>query len=130
MCTVCIRYSVPCRRGLSVGYGVHVWWVGGLVVLGVRCAGVLWRVWVRCYGVCMACYGVCGYGVRVVYVWCTLCMCRVVYVVCTLCISFYDVVCLRRIRPNKTKHLKQSINDIKRMTTNTKRMNSYSIVFN
>ena len=25
MCTVCIRYSVPCRRGLSVGYGVYVW---------------------------------------------------------------------------------------------------------
>ena len=24
VCTVCIRYGAPCRRGLSVGYGVYV----------------------------------------------------------------------------------------------------------
>ena len=70
-----LGYSVL-WRGLSVGYGVHVWWVGGLVALGVRCAGVLWRVWVRCYGVCMAL----AYGVRMV----ALGM-RVYGVVCTCC---------------------------------------------
>ena len=103
----------------------------GVVVV---CVGVVYGVGVRCAGVCgyraMACVGV---GVRCVwrwvYVWCTLCICRVVYVVCTLCVSFYDVVSLRRIRSIKTKHLKQSFNDIKRNTTNTKRMNAYSIVF-
>ena len=25
VCTVCISYGVPCRRGRSVGYGVYVW---------------------------------------------------------------------------------------------------------
>ena len=77
----------------------------------------------RIYGVCRRWRALGVYGVQALGV-------RMVYVVCTLCISFYDVVSLRRIRPIKTKHLKQSFNDIKRMTTNTKRMNAYSIVFN
>ena len=86
------------------------------------------------YGVGVRCAGVCGYGVqalgvRMVYVVYVSCGVRMVYVVCTLCISFYDVVSLRRIRSIKTKHLKQSFNDIKRNTTNTKRMNAYSNVF-
>ena len=111
--------------GIGVGCA-YAWRMHGV---GVWCAmAYAWR-WV---GVCMACVGV---GVRWV---CTVCR-RWVYVcmalcgercVCTLCISFYDVVSLRRIRSIKTKHLKQSFNDIKRMTTNTKRMNAYSIVFN
>ena len=71
----------------------------GVCVCGVcrRWCTVLWRVWVRCAGVCgyraMACVGtVCR---RWVYVWLAcvyaLGVCRVVYVVCTLCVSFYDV---------------------------------------
>ena len=108
MCGRCRRVCVAC------------------VGVGVRCYGVCRRVWVPCYGVCRRWRTVCmALGVRMV----SVCMCRVVYVVCTLCVSFYDVVSLRRIRPNETKHLKQSINDTKRNTTNTKRMNAYSIVF-
>ena len=88
------------------------------------------------YGVCgygaMACvgtvYGVQAlgvrvYGVRCVYVSCGVC------VRCTCVCRYIDVVSVRRIRPIETKHLKQSFNDIKRNTTNTKRMNAYSIVF-
>lgn len=64
-------------------------WCSVCVGVGVRC---VWRVWVRCYGVCgygVRCAGVgCTYGVRCVYVSCGVrCVC-----VCTLCISFYDVV--------------------------------------
>ena len=44
VCTVCTRYGVPCRRGLSVGYGVHVWHV--------------WRVVGVCRRWCTVCYGV------------------------------------------------------------------------
>ena len=112
-----------CRVGIGVGCA-YVWRMHGV---GVWCAmAYAWR-WV---GVCMACvgtvYGVQALGVRMVYVVYVSCGVRCV---CTLCISIYDVVSLRRIRSIKTKHLKQSFNDIKRMTTNTKRMNAYSIVF-
>ena len=57
--------------------------------VGVRC---VWRVWVRCYGVCMAlgrrigmvCYGVCRYGVYGVCGYGAMALCgeRCVYVVC------------------------------------------------
>ena len=86
VCTVCISYGVRCRRGLSVGYGVHVWRVVGVcmaLVYGVLwrwctvCVGtVLWRVWVRCAGVG------CTYGYRV-YVSCGV---RCVYGVCVRCV--------------------------------------------
>ena len=102
-----LGYSVL-WRGLSVGYGVHVWQVWRVVGVGMALVyGVLWR----CVGVCgygaMACvgmvYGVQALGVRMVYVVYVSLGVRCVYVVC---VSFYDVVSLRRIRPNKTKHLK------------------------
>ena len=109
-----------CMVGVGVGCA-YVWRMHGV---GVWCAmAYAWR-WVRCAGVG------CTYGVRCVYaLGARVYGVRRVYVVCTLCISFYDVVSLRRIRPIETKHLKQSINDTKRNTTNTKRMNAYSIVF-
>ena len=104
---------------------------------GVGCAYV-WRMHGVGVWCAMACIGVCGYGVQAcvwrwcalgVYVWLACVYALGVCVWCTCVCRYIDVASLRRIRPNKTKHLKQSINDIKRITTNTKRMNAYSIVF-
>ena len=57
--------------------------VCGVVVV---CAGVVYGVGVRCYGVCG--YGAMALGVRCAGVGHVSCGVRV----CTLCISFYDVV--------------------------------------
>ena len=52
----------------------------GVYGVGVRC---VWRVWVRCYGVCVGTvYGVQALGVRMVYVVYVSCGVRCVYVVC------------------------------------------------
>ena len=82
--------GVPCRCGLSVGYGVYVWQVWRVVGVCRRwctvCVGVVYRRW------CTVCVGVCGYGVQALGVRMVIvCMCRVVYVVCTLCVY---VVCI------------------------------------
>ena len=89
VCTVCIRYGVPCRRGLAVGYGVHVWrWCRRAMALYMRIGMVCYGVYVACVGtvlwrVCGVCgYGVQALGVRMVSVCvCVGCVCRVVYVV-------------------------------------------------
>ena len=46
------------------------------------------RIGTVCYGVCMACYGVCGYGVQAlgVRVYDVRCVC---VVWCTLCVRVY-----------------------------------------